>query len=709
MRISWSEVQEIIDILKILKDNNVDLQYILENRHVKLKDISGIETLISENKWEPELSIGRATFKILESAKYLKVTKSRGDGYKVTEEQIEELINLGLLNEEDLQYKGEEPYRRTNTTVKQNFAIDKLITVLKALQKHNFDLENLPRTSKKLGEIKGLEHIIREENLDPSYNIGQVIEDVARQIKKSEKGEDFKKIYTIPPDRIEVLKGFDILFPKEKNNNQSQNSPEEAGEDESLEEVAHDTTNNTGERLEEIIKPSEEFIEMPEEIVETSEEIIEISEKSIEPLEEIAETSSLQSVTEEQLDVSEDKKALLTRITEKRKNRPHRETATDKLMNLLDMLETYSPGISLRLPKANTKLGDIEELSEIIELLGLSKDQKINIGATVSKAKAQAIGLYVDRVISVTNIETLKKYGLLTDEEIEEFRKREKSKVNGKVKSNSEILVGVLQILINNGIDILDLPRSSIKIGEIDYLKPIVDKEKLDENYDIGLNLGNIILAIKEELSGKSSRYAISDEIIKKMRDWGFVSDWELQKYQKQITAVQELIIMCKILKRRGINLKDLLPYDIEIGKINNVEGLEQIIQEEHIPEKYKMGKVMRSVLYTAKTRILESENPEYKKIRNSELLKINDEEIDELIELGILTEESMETFRKVQAKKLNNLLTEKVITQYKSDDRSQTIEQIMRAAVAQYVANNEETRRELAELLLSKDDINKE
>lgn len=519
MSTKWSEVQEVIDILTILKNNDMDLQYIIENPDLKLKDIKGIESLISENKWEEELNIGRATEKILESAKHIIATKSRGDGYRVTEEQINNLINLGLLTENDLQIK-ESP------------------RLLRRLEK-------------------------KEQSR-------------ARRERKRIKKEARRK-----------------------------------------------------------------------------------------------------------------------------------KTAADELIEILDILETYIPGISARLPRTTTKLGDIEEIRDIVELVELPKEKKINIGGIASKAKAKVIGLHVDMVISTSNIDALMRYRLLTDEDIELYRKRENSKVNGKAKTSNQVLIEVLQILVNHGVDILDLPKISRKIGEIDYLRDIADKENLDKDYDIGKNLGTAIISIKEKLSGKSPHHAISEDEIKKMRAWGFVSDWELEKYQKQITAVQEAIIMGGRLKRRGINLQALLPYDVEIRKIKDIEGLEQIIKEEHIPERYKIGVAMRSVLTTAKTVILETENPEFRKIRKFELLRINDDEIDELKSLGLITETSMETFRKRQSQKLNKFLSESALTQYESEDSGEKIDKIMRASVAQCVADNPKTRTELAKLVISRDGKN--
>lgn len=681
MKKKWSEVQEVIDILKILQNNNIDLQYILENPYVKLKDIDGAQELIRENKWESELSIGRALLKIKESAKFIKANKSRGNGYNVSQEQIDELISLGLITEEELQYDKKEPYRRANTGVKQDLAVDKLIHILKILKKYNFRIETLPRSSKKLQDIKGLTHIIYKEDLDPLYNIGRALEQAEKQIRYMEMGKKNKKTYIIPPNRMAILKDLGMPFSKRKNrnNNEFQGSEEQIGD---LYEDDKAMSSTVDEDYNRLAKDTDEssLENNPQEILSTEME---------NPIDEI--------------EVVKNENVLLEEITPKGNSKKTKETATDKLMKLLDLLEAYSPGISLRLPKASTKLGDIKELSEIIELLGLSVNQKIDIGATVSKAKALAIGRTVDRVISKENINTLKKYGLLTDEEIEAFRKREKGKVNGKVKYNSEILVEVLEVLINNDVDILDLPRSSKKIGEIYYLKDIVDKEKLDKNYDIGLNIGTTVSAIKKILAGEKSHYVVSDENIKKMREWGFATDWDVEKYKKQITSAQELIIICRKLQKRGINIQALKSYEIKIGDIQDIKGLKQIIQEEQIPERYEIGNVMRAVLDTAKTMLLETENPDYKQIRNIKFLKVSNEDIQQLRELGILTDESMDLFRKRRSIKLNEFLAKKSEGQYELGNSNGELDKIMRDSVAQHVKDNEKTRRQLAELVVDK------
>ncbi len=703
--------EELIGILKILQEEEVNIGE-LPRSNKKLGEIASIAEIVKKSGLNPEYNIGCKISNVALSMRLADEHSLRRLPFSVTSEQRRILENMGITaRKERKKEKKEKIYKKTNY-------VDRIIDVLRKLKKYEINISELPRSSKKLSELKGVAEIIEKENLNPEYDIGLAMMYITRTMRFiEENGKVGNKAYRISDEQIDILKKLGVIGRKpkksEKKTVKKHKKPKEKRKVFKRKSAVTELI-----RVLEIIKKYEfNMDELPRKSKKIGEieELAEIIEKeklnpeynlgtairnatvTMRAMEEGDDKRIIFKMSQEQLSVLKDlglTERKIKKTREKKKIRkPLRKSAADKLMEILDILEENIPGISTRLPKGNVRLGDIEEIQKVIEREGISKEVKIRISEIVNKAKRTVLNLYVDRVISESTIDKLKKYGLLTDEKIEEYRKIEVMKSEGKTKVQT--LIEVLQLLRNHGVNILNLPRNSKRIGDIDEAKDIAKEVGIDENYDIGTNLGRTIQSIKEVLSSQKSHFTITDDEIKTLRGWGFVTDWDLEKYQKKITAVQELIIISRKLKDRGINLRSLLHYECEIGQIDDIEDLEQIIQEEGIEPKYKIGKVMRYVENLAKSKILEQENPQYRESKKITIQSITDEEIEQLKELRIITEEAMQKYRETQMRKIQGNSPKNQLKQ----NRDEEIKRIMQVSVSKCVGENIETRSSLEEL----------
>lgn len=711
-------VDELIRILEILKRYNFDMSKLPRGAGKTLGMIKDISEIIKQEELNPEYDIGLVIKRVTLTMRDSKRENSKWTPLKISKEKIKYLEELGLTaNRPKKKIKKPKKEDRRKFS-KEPFATEELIGILKILQEEGVKIEELPRSSKKLGEIESIAEIVKKRELNPEYNIGRKILNVALSMRLSDEHSLRRLPFSITQQQRKVLEDMGITARMVKKERKLKDRKQR---DDSVDYFINilNILKNHGINILKLPRDSKKLKDF-----ESLSEVIKMEElnpeyniglmmknftRTIRVIEENSKGTKAYRITEEQLAILKKlgvtgRKTKISGIKKVEKHnqyqgksgkikRTQRKSASDQLIEILGTLEKHIPGISTRLPKARIRLEDIEEIQEIIEREGISKDAIIEIGGTVTKAKRAVLNLYVDRVISTSTIDKLKEYGLLTDEQIEEYRKIQELKAKGKEKTKAQTLIEVLQILKNHGVDILNLPRSNKKIGEIEYLKEIVAKNEIDKDYDIGQSMGMVIDSIKETLSGKRSRCVVSDEEIKTLRGWGFVTDWDLEKYQKQITAVQELIIISNKLKNRGIDLRSLLHYECEIGEIDDIEGLKEIIDEERIEAKYKIGKAMRYAENAAKSKILEQENQQYKEAKKRTMQLITDEEIEQLRELGIITEEVMQKYRKLQIGKLQSS------SEQDENSTDEAITKIMQVAVAKCVGENTETRSGLEKL----------
>lgn len=727
---SEAVVDELIRILEILKKYNFDMSKLPRGAGKTLSMIDDISEIIKQEELNPEYDIGLVIKRVTLTMRDSKRENSQWTPLKISEGKIKYLEELGLTANRPKK-KIKEPKKEDRRKFsKEPFATEELIGILKILQEEGVKIEELPRSSKKLGEIESIAEIVNKRELNPEYNIGRKILNVALSMRLSDEHSLRRLPFSITQQQRKVLEDMGITARMVKKERKLKDRKQR---DDSVDYFINilNILKSHGINILKLPRDSKKLKDF-----ENLSEVIKMEglnpeyniglmmknvTRTIRVIEENSKGTKAYRITEEQLAILKKlgvtgRKTKISGIKNVKKHnqyqgksgeikRTQRKSASDQLIEILETLEKHIPGISTRLPKARIRLGDIEEIQGIIEREGIAKDAIIEIGGTVTKAKRAVLNLYVDRVISTSTIDKLKEYGLLTDEQIEVYRKMQELKAKGKEKTKAQTLIEVLQILKNHGVDILNLPRSSKKIGEIEYLKEIVAKNEIDKDYDIGQSMGMVIDSIKETLSGKRSHCVVSDEEIKTLRGWGFVTDWDLEKYQKQITAVQELIIISNKLKNRGIDLRSLLYYECEIGEIDDIEGLKQIIAEEGIEYKYKIGNAMRYVEYIAKSKILEQENPQYKGFKKRTTQSITDEEIEQLKELGIITEEVMQKYRNSQIGKLQSS-SEKHQLEQDENSTDEAITKIMQVAVAKCVEENTETRSGLEKLSKSNETI---
>ena len=722
---SEAVVEELIRVLEILKKYNFDMSKLPRGAGKTLGMMEDLSEIIKKEKLNPEYDIGLVIKKVTYTMRDSKRGKSKWTPLNISEEKIKKLEELGLTANKPKKkiYVPKKEDRRKFS--KQPFATEELIGILKVLQEEEVNIGELPRSNKKLGEIASIAEIVKKRGLNSEYNIGCKISNVALSMRLADEHSLRRLPFAITSEQRTILEEMGITarverrgrkqrisgIKKVKKHKQSPKKRKVFKKQYTVTELIRvlEIIKKYGFNMDELPRKSKKIGEIEElaEIIEKEKlnpeynlgTAIRNATATMRAMEEGGDKRIIFKMSQEQLSTLKDlglTERKIKKTREKKKIRkPLRKSAADKLMEILDILEENIPGISTRLPKGNVRLGDIEEIQEVIEIEGISKDITIRISEIVNKAKRTVLNLYVDRVISASNIDKLKEYGLLTDEMIEEYSKIEKLKAEGKEKSNVQTLMEVLQKLRSYGINILNLPRESKKIGDIEGVKDIAKEASVDENYDIGTNLGRTIQSIKAVLSGKRGNFTITDDEINTLRGWGFVTDWDLEKYQKKITAVQELIIISRKLHGRGINLRSLLHYECEIGQIDDIEGLEQIIQEEGIEPKYKIGKVMRYVANLAKSKILEQENPQYRESKKITIQSITDEEIEQLKELRIITEEAMQKYRETQMRKIQGNSPKNQLKQNGDEE----IKRIMQVSVSKCVGENIETRSSLEEL----------
>ena len=178
-----TKVEEILEVLKVLKNNGVDVTkipiYIGNNNITTLKDIKqdqvNIMKVIQENDLDSDYKIGQFIQGIRGACKGKR-------GYLITEENRKEIDELGIIPEEVKECK------------------EKTFEILEILKDHGIELSKIKRTKYVNGKSEfitleeinqnnvDIDEIIDKYQLDRDYKIGSQIYSIVRQYNGTAKG-----------------------------------------------------------------------------------------------------------------------------------------------------------------------------------------------------------------------------------------------------------------------------------------------------------------------------------------------------------------------------------------------------------------------------------------------------------------------------------------------------------------------------------------